>query len=124
MDKNLKAELINSELPLDDVQNFMIKEKLGNLELKGLEEIFITFGENPIDFNTSFKFPIDEYNDAKYSYIKDLAEVYYRITYDSENEKDYTIINLCSNEDRLIEQMKFYHTDEFLSEFKSNAIKK
>ena len=125
MDKNLEQALQEKGLELDKVQYFMLKEKLENLK-REINEVYIKFNSgNDAENAVSYEFPIDKYDDTKFNYIKELAQVDYRINNKYNlNPSNITNLGIYNKAGELLDTYQFYHSDEFVNEFKSEMIKK
>ena len=120
MDKNLN----NQGLQLDQIQYFFIQEKVDNYKQSGRDEILIKFGDDVKKSVVSYSFSTDNYGPVVYNYIKELAEVEYKINFNSDEFKNYTKLNFCDTDNNLLEELQFYHDQQFIDELKNDVIKK
>ena len=124
MDKNLIDELNGKGLQLDQLQYFFIEEKVDNYKKEAQEEILIKFGDDVKKSVVSYMFSTDNFGPIVYNYIKELAQVDFKINFNSDEYKNFTKLNFCDKNGKLLEQLQFYHDEEFINELENDIIKK
>lgn len=122
MEKDLKAELEKRGLSLDQIQYYLIKEKLENYNDQIDTDILVRFSEKGGDASIFYKFPKGDFDEKRYSYIKGLAQVDYKIK--NNLSEDYTNMYIYNYNAGMLFDFKFYHDEEFLESLNTNEMKK